>query len=61
MQYSTTWRIVEKYNSYTICITIRTTGQLLHEQDLFATDTRYSLMTKMFWKYSKRNIEWQEL
>lgn len=61
MQYSTTWRIVEKYNSYTICITIRTTGQLLQVQDLFDTDTRYSVMTKMFWKYSKRNIEWQEL
>lgn len=25
------------------------------------TDTSYSLMTKMFWKCSKRNIELQEL
>lgn len=54
-------RIIEKYNSYTICITIRTTGQLLHVQDLFETATSYSLMTKLFWKCSKRNIELQEL
>lgn len=54
-------RIIESITAIPfVLITIRTTGRLLHVHDLFNTDTRYSLMTKMFWKCSKRNIKLQE-